>query len=504
MSNHLFDNLLASRINDDRVFLYLTNGTHWTYSEIISLSGQIAKVLVDHGANPGDRIVIQVQKSPEAIALYLATLRAGLILVPLNISYTSDELDYFIEDAEPVIFICDTSQSDVIASITEHRGIRILTLDTKGGGSLIDKAHLSSELDPVSRSPNDLAAILYTSGTTGRSKGAMLSHENLLSNALSLADTWRFTDKDVLLHALPIFHTHGLFVAVNVIIAAAGSIIFIPNFDLDDIVSFLPKATAFMGIPTFYNRLMNHPGFTAALVGHMRLFISGSAPLLVQTNNDFASRNGMQILERYGMTEANIITSNPYEGERRAGTVGFSLPSIEIRVCDPETAIEVKPGDIGVIEVKGPNVFLGYWNMPKKTEEEFRPDGFFITGDLGQIDSDGYLKIVGRSKDLIISGGLNVYPKEIETKINEITGVEESAVIGVPHSDLGEGVIALVVTKSDADISETQILDAISDRLARFKQPKKIIFTDELPRNAMGKVQKNMLSDSYFDFFDGT
>jgi malonyl-CoA/methylmalonyl-CoA synthetase len=501
MTNHLFDALLADRVDDDRHFLHLADGTHWTYRDTISLSGRIATVLADHGATPGDRVAVQVQKSPEALALYFACLRGGLALVPLNTAYTPVEVGYFVGDAEPVVLVGDGARADEFAARSEQEGITVLTLDADGSGSLTDKAHSAAELPPVPRAPDDLAAILYTSGTTGRSKGAMLSHDNLLSNARSLVDGWRFTETDVLLHALPIFHTHGLFVAVNVTVAAGGSMIFLPGFDADEIVRLLPQATALMGVPTFYTRLLAHPGLTSEPVEHMRLFVSGSAPLLADTHTEFASRTDMRILERYGMTETNMITSNPYEGERRAGTVGFPLPGVEVRVCDAETGAEVEPGGVGVIEVKGPNVFAGYWRMPGKTAQEFRPDGFFITGDLGQVDDDGYLQIVGRSKDLVVSGGLNVYPKEVETEIDDIDGVDESAVIGVPHYDLGEGVVAIVVAKSDAELGEAAVLDALSGRLARFKQPKRVVFTDELPRNAMGKVQKAALRTEHADLF---
>ena len=497
MTNHLFDALLADRVDDDRPFLQLPDGTQWTYRDTIALSGRMAAALRRHGATPGDRIAVQVQKSPEALALYFACVRAGLVLVPLNTAYTPAEVDYFVGDAEPVVVVGDTARFEELTAITGQHGTALLTLDADGSGTLTEEAHAAGELPVVPRAPNDLAGILYTSGTTGRSKGAMLSHDNLLSNARSLVDGWRFTENDVLLHALPIFHTHGLFVAVNVTLVAGGSMIFLPTFDADEVVRLLPRSTALMGVPTFYTRLLAHPDFTGALVEHMRLFVSGSAPMLTETHAEFTSRTGMRILERYGMTETSMIASNPYEGERRAGTVGFPLPRVEARVCDPDTGAEVDPGGVGVIEVKGPNVFGGYWRMPDKTAEEFRPDGFFITGDLGQIDADGYLQIVGRGKDLIISGGFNVYPKEVETEIDNIAGVDESAVIGVPHYDFGEAVIAVVVKKPGATVDEHAVLDALADRLAKFKQPKRVLFRDTLPRNTMGKVQKNTLRDEH-------
>jgi len=495
--NHLFHALLADRADDDRPFLHLADGKVWTYRDMIALSGRMAAVLADHGAMAGDRVAVQVQKSPEALALYFACLRAGLALVPLNPGYTTVEVDYFLGDAEPVLFVGHSDHTDELAAMTSPRGIALLTLDADGSGTLTELAHSAAELAPVPRGADDLAGILYTSGTTGRSKGAMLSHENLLSNARSLVEGWRFTGDDVLLHALPIFHTHGLFVAVNVTVAAGGSMIFLPNFEPDQMVRLLPRSTAMMGVPTFYTRLLDHPDFDEELVSHMRLFVSGSAPLLPDTHAEFVQRTGKRILERYGMTETSMITSNPYDGERRAGTVGFPLPRVNVRVCDAETGAEVEAGEVGVIEVTGPNVFNGYWRMPEKTAEEFRPDGYFVTGDLGQLDPDGYLQIVGRGKDLIISGGLNVYPKEVESEIDEIDGVLESAVIGVPHADLGEGVVAVVVMRLDAQTDEESIVGALSGRLARFKQPKRVVFAVELPRNTMGKVQKGVLRQEH-------
>jgi malonyl-CoA/methylmalonyl-CoA synthetase len=355
----------------------------------------------------------------------------------------------------------------------------------------------SSAFSDAERGPDDLAAILYTSGTTGRSKGAMLTHDNLLSNARTLCDYWRFTSSDRLIHALPIFHTHGLFVASNVVLLSGASMDFLPKFDPDEVLRRMPRATVMMGVPTFYVRILQHEGLTKEATACMRLFISGSAPLLAETHRSFFERTGHAILERYGMTETNMNTSNPYDGERIAGTVGFPLPGVELRITDPETGRILPDGDTGMIEVKGPNVFQGYWRMPEKTAAEFRSDGFFITGDLGRIDEKGYVHIVGRGKDLVISGGYNIYPKEVETEIDQLDGVLESAVIGVAHPDFGEGVTAIVVRKPQANITERGILDGLGDRLARYKQPKQVIFVDELPRNTMGKVQKNVLRDTY-------
>ncbi|MCU7984474.1 AMP-binding protein, partial [Shinella yambaruensis] len=365
--------------------------------------------------------------------------------------------------------------------------------DEAGGGSLLELA-ADEETDflDAERGPDDLAAILYTSGTTGRSKGAMLTHDNLLSNALALRDHWRFTSADRLIHALPIFHTHGLFVASNVTLLSGSSMYLLPKFDADEVLRLMAEATVMMGVPTFYVRLVQHPGLTPAATAGMRLFVSGSAPLLAETHRSFSEKTGHAILERYGMTETNMNTSNPYDGDRIAGTVGFPLPGVSLRVTEPETGRPLPGGETGMIEVKGPNVFKGYWRMPEKTAAEFRADGFFITGDLGLIDARGYVHIVGRGKDLVISGGYNIYPKEVETEIDGMPGVVESAVIGVPHPDFGEGVTAVVVRQKGAAIDEQAVLDGLKDRLARYKQPKRVLFVEDLPRNTMGKVQKNV------------
>jgi malonyl-CoA/methylmalonyl-CoA synthetase len=430
-------------------------------------------------------------------------VRAGAIFLPLNTAYTIAELEYFIGDAEPTVVVCDPAKREGISAVAKKAGVKAVeTLDPRGAGSLADKAAgQSAAFEDVPRAADDLAAILYTSGTTGRSKGAMLSHENLASNSLALVDYWRFTAADVLLHALPIYHTHGLFVATNVSLFAGGSMLFLPKFDPDAVIRLLPRATAMMGVPTFYTRLLQHPGLTREATKHMRLFVSGSAPLLAETHREWQARTGHAILERYGMTETNMNTSNPYDGERIAGTVGFPLPGVELRVADPESGRILPQGEIGVIEVKGPNVFKGYWRMPDKTAAEFRADGFFITGDLGRIDERGYVHIVGRGKDLIITGGFNVYPKEIEGEIDAIPGVIESAVIGVPHPDFGEGVTAVVVRAPGASLDEPAVLAALEGKLAKFKQPKRVFFVDDLPRNTMGKVQKNILRDTHKDLY---
>ncbi|TKB13373.1 MAG: malonyl-CoA synthase [Mesorhizobium sp.] len=502
MTNHLFDAFRASMPAPDRVLMETDDGRSISYGEMQARSGQYAHALVEAGVQPGDRVAVQVEKTPEALLLYLACLRAGAVFLPLNTAYTLPELDYFFRDAEPRLVVCDPQKASTIQPLAASADAATLTLGADGRGTLADRAALQpADFDDAARGPDDLAAILYTSGTTGRSKGAMLSHENLASNARVLVEHWRFGADDVLIHALPIFHTHGLFVATNVILMAGARMFFEQKFDPARILSLMPRATALMGVPTFYVRLLQQDGLTKDAARHMRLFISGSAPLLAETHNAWRERTGHAILERYGMTETNMNTSNPYDGERRAGTVGFPLPGVSLRITDPETAEPLIQGAIGMIEVKGPNVFAGYWRMPEKTKAEFRDDGFFVTGDLGLIDADGYVHIVGRGKDLIISGGYNVYPKEIESEIDALAGVSESAVIGVAHPDFGEGVTAVVVRKPGSAISAADIAGAIAGRLAKYKHPKQVIFVDELPRNTMGKVQKNVLREAYKDIY---
>ncbi|TCT08399.1 malonyl-CoA/methylmalonyl-CoA synthetase [Tepidamorphus gemmatus] len=480
-------------------FLETADGAVTTYGDLERETAKLANALVGLGVEPGDRVAVQVDKSPRALFLYLACVRAGAVYLPLNTAYTLAELAYFIGDAEPSVVVCRPSVREAVAALPEAAGVRAVeTLDADGSGSLADRAAAeSAAFADVPRAADDLAAILYTSGTTGRSKGAMLTHENLWSNAEVLVDYWRFTGDDVLIHALPVYHTHGLFVATNTILAAGASMIFLPKFDAREVLSLMPRATSMMGVPTFYTRLLEMPELDREATRTMRLFVSGSAPLLAETHRAFEARTGHRILERYGMTETNMNTSNPYDGERRAGTVGFPLPGISVRIADPETGRELPRGEIGVIEVKGPNVFKGYWRMPEKTAAEFRPDGFFITGDVATIDADGYVTIVGRAKDLIISGGFNVYPKEVEGEIDAMEGVVESAVIGLPHKDFGEGVTAVVVLEKGASLDEASVIGALKQRLAAYKLPKRVFFVDELPRNAMGKVQKNVLRDTY-------
>lgn len=484
-----------------RGFIVLEDGRAYSYADLEDISGRYARLLADLGVAKGERVAVQVEKSPEAIFLYLACLRAGAIILPLNPAYTKAEVGYFLGDAEPKVVVCRPEAEDAVREAARAAGVaHVLTLDQSDGGSLPERARDLTPIDGcVAAEADDVAAFLYTSGTTGRSKGAMLTHRNLGSNALALHKTWGFRPDDVLLHALPLFHTHGLFVATHCVLLNGTGMLFLPKFDADAIVRLLPRATVMMGVPTFYTRLLAHPAFTAEACRNMRLFISGSAPLLEETFHAFRQRTGHTILERYGMTETGMNTSNPLDGERIAGTVGFPLPGVEARVCD-ENGKLLGPGEIGVIEVRGPNVFLGYWRMPEKTVAEFRPDGFFITGDVGKIDERGYIHIVGRAKDLIISGGFNVYPKEVELCIDRIDGVVESAVIGVPHPDFGEAVLAVVKRAPGRDdLTADAVVAACKTELANFKVPKHAHFVDELPRNAMGKVQKNELRARYAD-----
>ncbi|SEW37951.1 malonyl-CoA/methylmalonyl-CoA synthetase [Cognatiyoonia koreensis] len=484
MTNPLFDALFAPHVTNDAPFLHLADGSTQSYRAFMEQVARFAGMIVEKGLGVGDRLALRAEKSPAALAVYAACMQRGVIFLPLNPAYTTDELRYFVEDSGAKLFVSDDPAA--------HAGLapQVIALNAD---------HATPCTEVAARLPDDLAAFLYTSGTTGRSKGAMLTQDNLLSNARVLTDYWQFTQDDVLLHALPIFHTHGLFVATNITLLTGGSMIFLPKFDIDQMIAHLPRATSMMGVPTFYTRLLQDARFDHALTKHMRLFISGSAPMLAETHSRMKKRTGHRVLERYGMTETNMSTSNPYDGERRAGTVGLPLPGVELKICDPQTGEVLPTGNIGVIEVRGPNVFKGYWQMPDKTAQELRSDGFFITGDLGFVDADGYVTIVGRGKDLIISGGFNIYPKEVEQVIDDQPGILESAVIGVSHADLGEGVVAIVVADGPLDLDDLRAV--IAAKLARFKQPRKIILVHALPRNTMGKVQKNVLRDTYADVF---
>jgi len=498
---NLYDALGVPTAAPDRIFAWLPEGKEITYADLAANSARYANAMAECGVKPGDRVAVQAEKCIEMLFIYLASLRLGAVFLPANPAYTLRELEHILRDAEPALLVCAPETRAELEGEETVSGLRIETLDSSGGGSLAELAARSSEsFVTCERAGDDLAALLYTSGTTGRPKGVMLTHGNLASNAFTLKECWAFASDDRLLHALPIFHTHGLFVATNVTLAAGASLIFLPRFSLPEVLDALGRATVMMGVPTFYIRLLGEPAFDRDKAASVRLFISGSAPLSADVHREFAERTGHAILERYGMTETNMNTSNPYRGERRAGTVGFPLPGVSIRITDLESGRLMEPGEVGMIEIAGPNVFKGYWNMPEKSAEEFRGE-YFISGDLGLIDEDGYVHIVGRGKDLIISGGFNIYPAEVEEAIDEIPQVRESAVIGVPHPDLGEGVIAVVapMDKGFADVSALE--EALAGKLARFKQPRKFAFVDELPRNAMGKIQKAVLRERFADAF---
>ncbi len=482
----------------DAPMLTALTGETVSYGAMDARAAKMAGAMAAAGAKPGDRVLVQVDKSFENVSAYLGALSGGFVYVPLNTAYTDDEVAYFLSDAEPAIFICDPARRASLAPIAEKAGVqRVLCLDGDGAGSLRDAADNSPAQTGIQpRHPDDLAAILYTSGTTGRSKGAMLSHWALQTNALALNELWRFTQEDVLLHALPVFHIHGLFVALHTAMLSACEILFLPKFDVGEIRNGLRRASVMMGVPTFYTRLLAEPDFGDHETAHMRLFISGSAPLTTETFNEFYERTGSKILERYGMSEAGMIASNPYDGERIAGTVGFPLPGVDIRITDDDGAI-LEDGAPGNVEVKGDNLFSGYWRMPEKTKAEFRGD-WFVTGDIGALDAQGRLTLSGRAKDLIIAGGYNIYPKEIEAVLDAVPGVAESAVVGVPHPDMGEGVVAVFV--GEADIAA---LEDATQSLARFKRPRRFFRVDALPRNAMGKVQKQVLRARYAAAFTG-
>ena len=494
MANPLYDNLISKNSKRNTCFLEQNGKAAVSFCQFSERTNQVANLLVKYGLQPGDRVAVQAAKTIEIIILYAATIQAGGVFLSLNTDYKKDEVTYFLKDAEPRIFVCDPYKVEDLKNVASQVGSKILTADAHGKGSLLSEASLmSKKFNTVHRKPDDLAALLYTSGTTGRSKGAMLTQNNLLSNAKTLKKLWQVTKSDILIHALPIFHTHGLFVALNTAMLAGAKVNFIPKFDIDEIIERLHASTLLMGVPTFYTRLLADYRLTEKLTKNMRLFISGSAPLLSETHEEFTKRTGHHILERYGMTETNMITSNPYHGERRPGTVGKPLADVQMKITDPETGKEMVEGKIGMIEVRGPNVFKGYWNMPDKTALELRETGYFITGDLGKLSSDGYLSIVGREKDLIISGGYNVYPKEVEDILNALNQIDETAVFGIPDSDLGERVVAAVVLENNKNFNQSKTEVFVNEKLARYKQPKEYFVLDSLPRNSMGKVQKNEL-----------
>lgn len=478
----------------ETVLLTTEAGRVYTYADAEHSSAQVANYLKASGLQHGDRVSAQVEKSVEALWLYLGTIRAGMVFHPLNPAYTDDELRYFLEDAASTLLVCGTGRVKPLRSLCDELGTpHLLTLDADGTGSLMEGVQqCSTQFETTGTAAGDLAALVYSSGTTGRPKGIMLSHRNLVANISVLVDYWGFGRDDCLLHALPIFHVHGLFVAVGCVLMSGCSMRWLKGFDAAGVLDHLPQSTVMMGVPTYYTRLLAEQRFTAQSCAGMRLFISGSAPLLAETFIAFNRRTGHTILERYGMTETGMNTSNPLHGARRAGTVGLPLPGVVVRVCSTEGRV-LGVGEVGELQVRGANVFSGYWNMPQQTARDFAPDGFFVTGDQASLDEDGYVSIVGRSKDMVISGGLNVYPREVELLIDEIPGVLESAVIGLPDSDFGEMVVAVVVLTGGASVSAEQIRSAIKQKAANFKVPKHIIFVDELPRNAMGKVQKDVL-----------
>ena len=511
MNHNLFAALRAAfPAQLDAVAVESDDGLLYSWRDVERATAMLANLLDSLNLPPGARVAVQVEKSVEAMLLYLATLRAGYVFLPLNTAYQSAEIEYFIDNAEPSVVVCDAKNFGWVSKIAFKAGTQhVFTLNDNRSGSLLERAaHCSDQHTVAQAQADDLAAILYTSGTTGRSKGAMLSHRNLLSNAQTLKNYWGWQPGDVLIHALPIFHVHGLFVAIHGALLNGSKMIWLSKFDPKKVIEKMPEATVFMGVPTLYVRMLAEPTLTRAQAAHMRLFVAGSAPLLIETFKAWQETTGHTILERYGMSETVMLTSNPYaadarysgETERRGGTVGFPLPDVQLRVQD-DAGHNLPVNEIGGIQVKGPNVFAGYWRMPEKTKEEFTADGYFKTGDVGKIDERGYVHIVGRSKDLIISGGYNVYPAEIEGYINEMPGVAESALVGVPHPDFGEVGVAVVIAKPGASVSADAVIANLKASLANFKIPKKCFVLPELPRNTMGKVQKNVLREQYKNLF---
>ena len=495
---------IAATTRGDRPFLVTGSGRCLSYRDLEHGSRRYAATLAALGVAPGDRVAMQVDKSAEALVLYVACLRMGAVLLPLNTAYTARELEYFLADARPRVMVVRPADHAALEPLAHAAGChRTESLGTAGDGSLaaLAEGRPARFEFPAGLAPTALAALLYTSGTTGRSKGAMLTRGNLASNAAALVDCWRFTERDVLLHALPLFHVHGLFISVNTVLAAGASVLLLDRFDARDVLARLPTVSVLMGVPTFYTRLLAEPRLDRATTAGVRLFVSGSAPLLADTHREFAARTGHTILERYGMTETLVNASNPYDAPRLPGSVGLPLAGIEIRATGTDAGAGAGPGAVGMLEVRGPNVCAGYWNDAAKTAEAFTPDGFFVTGDLGAIDAAGYVHIVGRAKDLVISGGYNVYPKEVEQQLDALPGVVESAVVGIPHPDLGEGVTAIVVRAPGATLTEAEALAALQTCLARYKLPRRVLFVDELPRNSMGKVQKALLRQAHASLY---
>jgi malonyl-CoA/methylmalonyl-CoA synthetase len=503
-TNYLGHALRAASIGkDELVFIHSGVGQDLvTYGDFFANCEKLANALVAAGVQPGDRVAAQIAKTVVGLELYVATVLAGGVFLPLNTAYTVAELEYFIADAQPSVLVCDPSRKQVLQALVDTTETTLWSLAADATGDVVEQRNVQPPgFEAVSREVHDLASILYTSGTTGQPKGAMLTHGNLVSNAATLTQAWHFNAQDCLIHALPIFHIHGLFVAINITLTAGSSLVYLDKYQPQAVTDAMSRATVLMGVPTFYTRLLDYQGFSRHSTETMRLFVSGSAPLLAETHTQFEVRCGHRILERYGMTETGMMSSNPYLGERRAGSVGPSLDDIDIRLADAESGALLALGATGVVEVKGPNVFKGYWNKAEKTAQEFRSDGYFITGDIGRLDEEGYLTIVGRAKDLIISGGLNIYPKELELVLDEMSGVKESAVVGVYHPDFGEAVVAVLVSDGTKPPCDEVIMQQLKPLLARFKQPKAIKWVAELPRNAMSKVQKNRLRETYTDVF---
>ncbi len=484
----LFRSGFADRL--DHPFLVVPHGPTLTYGDVEERAMRMAGALMMMGVASGDHLVVQIDKSPDGVALYLACLRMGVVFVTLNTAYTPDEVAFFLGDAQPKVFVCRPDDAAALQPLADDANADLVTLGVDGDGSLADAVATAPRVvDIVDSDGTDIACMLYTSGTTGRSKGAMLTHDGLAATAKGLHDVWGWQRDDVLLHVLPIFHVHGLFVALHPAMLGGSTVLFHPKFELDATLAALPDATVMMAVPTIYNRLLQSDQFTPEQCASMRVFTSGSAPLAADKHDDFARKSGHVVLNRYGMTEAGIITSSPLDGERPAGTVGFAMPGLELRVVDSDDQ-PLPEGEPGMVQIKGTTLFAGYWQLPEKTASEFTDDGFFITGDIGRLDSEGRLTLDGRSGDMIISGGFNVYPREVELCINETDGVFESAVVGLPHDDLGEAVTAFVVLDDETSTTAEAIEQALAPQLARFKQPKRYLFVDELPRNAMSKVQK--------------
>ena len=496
----------AATAHPERTFLRTPQGERLSYMQLRETTARYAAALRELGVRPGERVAVQVEKSPQAVLLYLACLRLGAVFVPINVANAPQEVEYFLRDSRPHLAVVRPEALAELAPLAQRAGVpELATLGTAADGTLAERARRAVPAADLPRAQPaaTLASLVYTSGTTGRSKGAMLTRGNLASNAVVLAAAWRFTGADTLLHTLPLFHVHGLFVAINTVLASASSLLLLPKFEAAAVLRQLREATVLMGVPTHYTRLLQEPALDRRSCAHVRLFVSGSAPLLAETHREFKARTGQMILERYGMTETLMNASNPYDGERLPGSVGPPLPGVQIRVTHPQSGATEEAGDIGMLEIRGANVFTGYWGDTHKTRESFAADGWFKSGDLGRIDERGYVHIVGRHKDLVISGGYNVYPKEVESELDAVPGVAESAVFGVPHPHFGEGVTAAVVLAAGARLSEADILRAIGTRVARYKIPKRIVLIAELPRNAMGKVQKNALRETYADLYRG-